>query len=232
MTPPATSRLLATFKQGLTRIGQSCSPSLLFQFQSTVNYLKVGRWMADHGFDFKARVANRHEVWNAVVREVGNQPVLYLEFGVDSGEATRYWAANLKHPKTLLHGVDSFEGMPTSGGPWAKGQFSTGGQIPEINDPRVKFFKGWFDQVLPDYIVPPHSTLILNLDADLYSSTAYVLQHLQPHIKKGTFIYFDEMNFHEHEPKAFHEFIAATGVKFTPVAADKTLTYVCFKCLG
>lgn len=232
MTPSATRPPFAAFKQVLTHLGQWCSPGLLFQFQATVNYLKVGRWMAEHGFAFKARVANRHQVWNSVIREVGSHPVLYLEFGVAAGEATRYWSANLSHPESRLHGFDSFEGMPTAGGPWAKGQFSTGGTIPEINDPRVKFFKGWFDQVLPAYTVPAHSTLILNLDADLYSSTAYVLQKLQPHIRKGTFIYFDEMNFPEHELKAFHEFIAATGLKFTPVSADRTLTYVCFKCLG
>ena len=39
--------------------------------------------------------------------------------------------------------------------------------MPVINDPRVKFFKGWFDQTLTTYSVLPHDVLVVNLDADL-----------------------------------------------------------------
>jgi hypothetical protein len=96
----------------------------------------------------------------------------------------------------------------------------------------VRFFKGWFNQTLPIYQLPAHDFLVINVDADLYSSTLYVLQTLRPHIQKGTFIYFDEMNHPEHEPKAFAKFLDETNLKFAPVAADKTLTYVCFRCVG
>jgi len=229
---PQPSRLLLTFKHALTVAGQWFSPRLLFHLQSTLNYLKIGQWMAARGFQFKNRVQNRRKVWDVIAREIGSQPVLYLEFGVAGGESIRYWAENLKHPESILHGFDSFEGMPETGGSWNKGQFSTGGKPPEVNDPRVRFFKGWFDQVLPTYSVPAHSALCLNLDADLYSSTIYVLQFLRPHIKQGTFIYFDEMNHPEHEVRAFDEFLKSTGLKFRPVAGDQTLTYVAFQCVG
>ena len=36
-----------------------------------------------------------------------------------------------------------------------KGLFSTNGQPPQIDDPRVKFFKGWFEETLPHYRPPP-----------------------------------------------------------------------------
>jgi hypothetical protein len=70
------------------------------------------------------------------------------------------------------------------------------------------------------------------MDADLYSSTIYVLTKLRPHIKPGTLIYFDEMNHLEHEPKAFDEFVAESGLKFRGVAADKTLAFVVLECVA
>jgi hypothetical protein len=63
------------------------------------------------------------------------------------------------------------------------------------------------------------------MDADLYSSTSYVLHHLRPYIRPGTLIYFDEMNHVEHEPKAFDEFMKGTSLTFRPVCADRTPTY-------
>jgi hypothetical protein len=144
----------------------------------------------------------------------------------------RYWSRVLKHPGTILHGFDSFEGLPEKGGLWAKGQFSTDGKIPQIDDPRVRFFKGWFNDVLPTYSLPPHETLVINMDADLYSSTIYVLRHLRPQIKSGTFIYFDEMNHMEHEPRALDEFMAESGLQFRVVCTDKTMAFVFFECIG
>jgi hypothetical protein len=70
------------------------------------------------------------------------------------------------------------------------------------------------------------------MDADLYSSTSCVLRHLRPYIRPGTFIYFDEMNHPEHEPKAFAEFMKETSLNFKPVCADRTLTYAFFECVG
>ena len=62
--------------------------------------------------------------------------------------------------------------------------------------------------------------------------TNYVLRHLRPHIKPGTFIYFDELNHLEHEPGALDEFMAQSGLKFRVVSADKTMAFVFFECVG
>lgn len=228
--PGARFRPLAAFKYLLTLIGARLSGHSLLQLQMVVNHLKIGRWMRDHHFTFSERLRDRHAVWDVVARQVRDRQVLYLEFGVFSGHSMRYWSRELKHPGAVLHGFDSFEGLPEEAGRWTKGQFSTGGRIPEIDDPRVQFFKGWFNEVLPTHSIPPHEVLVINMDADLYSSTIYVLQHLRPHIKPGTFIYFDEMNHMEHEPRAFDEFVAESGLKFRAVCADKTLTSVFFEC--
>ncbi len=220
------------FKELLTRIGPLLSSSRLRELQATVNYLNIGKWMAEQGFVVGRRARDREMVWDAIIREVRDKKVLYLEFGVNRGDATRHWSRELKHPESRLHGFDSFEGMPESGGPWSKGQFDNSGSVPQIDDARVSFFKGWFQDSLPGYQVAAHDALVINLDADLYTSTIYVLRHLRPHIRDGTFIYFDEMSFVEHEPRAFAEFMEETGLRFRLVRADKTLAFVAFQCVG
>ena len=221
--------MLALIKKMLTVVGARLSSHSLLQLQMTVNHMRLGRWMRDHGFTVSTRAPSRAAVWDAVARTVADREVVYLEFGVFEGDSMRYWSRALKNPHSVLHGFDSFEGLPERGGRWTKGQFTTEGRIPEIDDPRVRFFKGWFDQVLPTYTLPPHDLLVINMDADLYSSTIYVLRHLQDYIKPGTFIYFDDMNHMDHEPKAIDEFLSETGKKFRLVAADRTLAFVFFQ---
>jgi hypothetical protein len=198
-----------------------------------VNHLKLGRWMRDHRFQFDRIVPDRWEVFDVITSRVQDERVLYLEFGVFKGRTTRYWSAKLRNPDARLHGFDSFEGLPEEWADHGKGRiFNASGQVPVIADPRVQFFKGWFNQVLPNYVIPEHDRLILIMDADLYSSTSYVLHHLRPYIRPGTLIYFDEMNHVEHEPKAFDEFMNETSLTFRPVCADRTLTYAFFECVG
>lgn len=70
--------------------------------------------------------------------------------------------------------------------------------------------------------------LVLNMDADLYSSTAFVLKTLESRILPGTYIYFDEFNHRFDELRAFDEFIQNTGMKFSVVAATWSLAQVVF----
>jgi O-methyltransferase len=230
--PSNTPLILGLFKYALTLIGARLSRKQLIQVQGMSDYLRVGQWMKSRNFVFSKRAANRHAVFREIADRVASRKVLYLEFGVGMGRSMRWWSEALKSPEAVLHGFDSFQGLPEEGGPWYKGQFDTGGQMPVIGDSRVKFFKGWFEQVLPTYTVGPHEVLVVNLDADLYSSTIYVLRWLRPHLKPGAFVYFDEMNHMDHEPRAFDEFLNESGIQFKPVAAHRTLAYVAFECVG
>jgi hypothetical protein len=217
----------------LRKVGARLSGSQLYKLQAVLDHVKLGRWMEDHGFRFHGALRDRWDVFDVVISRVQDAPVLYLEFGVFRGRTTRYWSARLRNPNTRLHGFDSFEGLPEQWAGQASGRiFNAEGEIPVLPDPRVQFFKGWFDQSLPTYVVPDHDVLILILDADLYSSTSYVLRRMRGYIRPGTLIYFDEMNHVEHEPKAFHEFMSETGLTFRPVAADRTLTHAFFECVG
>jgi O-methyltransferase len=215
----------------LTLVGTRLSKRFLVQFEAAVNYVRIGHWCREHGFRMTRRAWKRQQVWATVIDRVRNQRVLYLEFGVAGGASMRYWSEQLTHSESLLHGFDSFEGLPEAGGPWSKGQFDAGGLVPQIADSRVRFFKGWFDQVLPGYNPPPHDVLVINMDADLYSSTIYVLRTLRPYMKPGVYVYFDELNHIEHEADAFDEFIRESGLHFKVVSADKTLAFVFFECI-
>jgi O-methyltransferase len=215
----------------LTIAGARLSREQILQIHAICNYLRIGAWMRDRGYIFERRVSTREEVWTAILKEVRDRRVLYLEFGVAYGNSMRYWSRELKHTESVLHGFDSFEGMPEEAGRWSKGQYGANGRMPEIDDPRVQFFKGWFNEVLPQYVPPIRDVLLVNMDADIYSSTRYVLNWLQPYMRPGTFIYFDEMNHVEHEPRAFDEFVESNGLRFKPICADKTLAFVSFKCV-
>jgi hypothetical protein len=226
--------ILQSFKQFLTMVGARMPARMLHQLQMIVNYMKLGRWMSENGFQIERRVPDRFAVFAAVAERVHEKQVLYLEFGVFRGASMRYWSSALKHPEARLHGFDSFEGLPEDfdvDGPYTKGTFDTRGGIPQIDDSRVKFFKGWFDEVLPTYQLPKHEVLVIVLDADLYSSTLCVLRHLRSFITPGTFIYFDDMSRPDHEPRAFKEFISESGLGFRLISADYSLNTVFFECV-
>jgi hypothetical protein len=212
----------------------SVNKRILQRFKLVVNYMKIGQWMSANDFHIEKRVSNRYTVFSSVADQVFNRKVLYLEFGVFKGASMRYWSNALKNPEAILHGFDSFEGLPEDfdvGGPYVRSTFDVGGEIPHIEDTRVHFFKGWFNEVLPTYQLPEHEVLVIVMDADLYSSTTYALNYLRPYIKQGTFIYFDNMSRPDHEPRAFAELIEDSSLRFRLVSADYSLNTAFFECV-
>jgi len=144
--------MIELFKQTLTRIGEHLSSESVRKFNAVVDYLELGRWMRAGGYDVTHRFENREELFDIVGVQIADREVLYLEFGVFTGDATRCWSKLLRHPRSRLHGFDSFEGLPHD---WLsnrpRGHFSLQGEIPQVDDKRVEFFKGWFEQTLPTF---------------------------------------------------------------------------------
>ncbi|HEV2499656.1 MAG TPA: TylF/MycF/NovP-related O-methyltransferase [Terriglobia bacterium] len=117
------------------------------------------------------------------------------------GAETRYRSKLLRNPSSKLHGVDTFEGLPENWLPdRPAGHFSTGGEPPKLHDPRIRIFKGRFEETLPGYALPPHELPVVNLDADLYASSSFVRSHLESAIRPGTYLQFDEFN-HQSIPR-------------------------------
>lgn len=219
------------FKELLTRVGARLSPRAIHNLNAALNYLEVGRWMQARGFDTSRRAGHRFEIYEQVARELGDAAVLYLEFGVHRGESIARWASLLPGRSCRFFGFDSFEGLPED---WTvedrKGTFSTGGAPPAIDDARVSFIKGWFEDTLPGFAPPPHARLVLHFDADLYSSTRTALLAFEPYMSVGTYLLFDEFSDRLHELRAFEEFWAARpGWRFRLVGCDRILARVAFE---
>jgi hypothetical protein len=206
----------------------------LHRIHRVLNYLEAGRWMHLHGYSLRSPDSNRYELFTRAAREFLDEHVLYLEFGVADGRTMRFWSGLLTNPRTKLHGFDSFEGLPTAwnlGGGLKAGAFSTGGRIPEIADPRVRVFRGWFSDTLRHYEWPAHDRLVVNVDADLYPSAVTVLDAVESHLQPGSVLYFDEFHHPADELRAFDEFLDRTGMKFELVGATPQLAGVMFRRL-
>jgi len=155
----------------------------------------------------------RERVWNATFADLGD--ILLLEFGVWQGASMRYFASLNRSPRSLFYGFDSFEGLPEEWRGMEAGRFSTAGKIPDIGDDRVRFVKGWFQDTLPPMMdeiaaAAEGRTVIVNFDADLYSSTLFLLFTLTARLKHFRFI-FDE--YAGHEARALYNFLQATGAR-------------------
>ncbi|MBK7626720.1 MAG: hypothetical protein IPJ16_05890 [Bacteroidales bacterium] len=147
----------------------------------------------------------------------------------------RDWLTINKNEFSRFFGFDSFVGLPTDwsklSGTKQKGCFTTYGEIPyELTlDKRVSFVKGTFQETLVSFIkqVELQEQLVINLDADLYTSTLYVLATLDKYIHPGTIIIFDEFTSGD-ECRALvdysgsflreYEIIAVSGISFQKVA--------------
>ncbi|MDQ2941969.1 MAG: TylF/MycF family methyltransferase [Chloroflexota bacterium] len=216
----------------LTRLGAVTPQRFVLFLRGGLRYVEVGRWMRSHRYAVPIRVDRRDELFALAASKVEGRKVLYLEFGVWRGDSMRAWMQLLR-PDAVLHGFDSFEGLPETFTTSAhKGTFGTGGRPPAVGDPRVSFFTGWFEETLPTYRPPDHEALVINMDADLYSSTVFVLRSLRDWIRPGTLICFDEFHIAEHEQRAFDEFVAEAGLRFRVLAADRSLSHVLFECSG
>ena len=223
--------LYPSLKQALSRVGSYLSPGLMHQINGVHNYLHVGWWMRHHGHEIPARFDDRPQLYRFLAKTV-SEPVTYLEFGVFQGDSLRCWSGLLQHPDSRLVGFDSFEGLPEK---WRmaadQGTFDLKGMMPVFEDPRVHLVKGWFSDTLPPFLTAfaPPDNLVVHLDADLYSSTIFVLDRLARYLKPGTMLIFDEFYDRDHEIRALEEFITRTGMTLECLGASFALTQVAFR---
>ncbi|WP_104734311.1 TylF/MycF/NovP-related O-methyltransferase [Hanstruepera ponticola] len=186
-----------------------------------------------HDFDKKygqhsAVLVSRNELYKYVNSIINNKAITYCEFGVFKGASIKYWSRLNTDKNSRFIGFDTFSGLPESWdnftGGLKKGTFDTNGQLPQIADKRVFFKKGLFQDTLPDFLFnyDPSNLLIINIDADLYSSTLFVLTKAHDIIKKDSIIIFDEFSSILHEFRAFEDYCSAYGVDFEVVAYTKS----------
>ena len=124
--------------------------------------------------------------------------------------------------QSFFWGFDTFVGLPEDWGSDKKGCYTNKGELPKTEDTRCGFKKGLFAETLPGFDLTPYKRLrkIIHLDADLYSSTLFVLAELRRDINKGDIIilddYFSPAKM-DHEFKGLDDFIKAYPLKFETV---------------
>ena len=155
---------------------------------------------------------------------------LICEFGVCDGHTINHIADRVS---CLVHGFDSFKGLPEAWRPgFDAGHFARQG-VPEVR-PNVRLHVGWFEATLPAWLDANAGQIaLLHIDSDLYSSARTVLETLRGRIGLGTVIVFDEFfnyrGFEAHEFRAWHEFLETTGAQAEGVAYNRIGEQAAFK---
>lgn len=160
----------------------------------------------------------------------------YLEFGVFTGGTIRFMAKRVGG--TVIHGFDSFEGLPEDWGGFQLGKsaFDVGGRLPRVPE-NVKLYRGWFNQSLPPWCAEnPGPIAFMHIDCDLYSSTKIIFDLLGERLQQGTIILFDEYfnyaNWRNHEFKAFQELVSERKLKYTYLAYARQQVAVRIDAVG
>lgn len=195
-------------------------------FTKLNQYLSYLSWVDEHNRfqDFNDYYNPRHtyqrrfELHQFIIdqKELAKTPISYYEFGVAGGDMIKFWTEKNTSSKSEFYGFDSFEGLPEEWENKGQGHFDQDGKTPDLNDDRVTFIKGWFqDSVYPFFRQHTVShKAVYHLDADIFSATLYVLFHLQPFIKPGDILIFDEFSSYEDEYKALEIFKRCIGKPF------------------
>jgi hypothetical protein len=165
------------------------------------------------------KFTNSQHCWSHCLNEMSKQGVI-LEFGVGNGFSMRYMAARTSLP---IIGFDSFMGLPEE---WnnlnPQGAYSTNGKLPANMPANCRCIVGLFQDTVSDFLRDFHESIaMVHLDADLYSSTIYVLRQLTSRLNSGVIVNFNEFagypEWEEHEAKALAEWLNETGKTVAPI---------------
>jgi O-methyltransferase len=197
----------------------------LFRYSPTLDRLNwTARWAKSVKSNGRCPMFDTRERMYAHLNDSlgSGSSIDYFEFGVAAGDSLKVWCGIHSHPKSRFFGFDSFHGLPTD---WKKGRekgcFSTGGKPPKIDDPRVVFVPGLFQESLPGFLAgfQQASPILIHNDSDLYSSTLFCLATLNRFIVMDTIIIFDEFYDALHEYRALCDYCEAFQRSYKIVAA-------------
>jgi O-methyltransferase len=202
------------------------------------SWFRFAHWRRLHPVERPADGKRRDRGWlyQSVIEkeDLRSEPIDFWEFGVFRGESLFAWLKNLPHPDSRFVGFDTFTGLPER---WRatepEGAFNMYGRIPETTDPRCKFEVGLFQETLLPFASRHDFSrrLVIHLDADLYSSTLFVLTTLAHFFKPGDIIFFDNFICSVDEFRAFENYVQAFRVKYEVLGAVQEYLRVCVKFL-
>ena len=200
-------------------------------FKFIANTLSLTKWIATqdkkgimNDFYTSRRVyGRRFDLYRYISETNGlsNKAIDYFEFGVAAGHSFKWWVDNSKNGSSRFFGFDTFEGLPEDWGTFSRSDMAS--SVPLMDDMRVKFFKGLFQNTVPGFLrgfSHQESNLkVIHFDADLFSSTLFALTTIAPWLRKGDILIFDEFNVPNHEFFAFRIFTESYYVKTRLIGA-------------
>lgn len=188
----------------------------------------VSKWISEHKdlvmTDFPTKKFDynkRFEIYKHILdHQVKDGAMDYFEFGVSKGVSFKWWNSEHTNPDSQFFGFDTFTGLPEDWGPLKAGSMSNGNEQPEIDGNRHSFYQGIFQDTLFKFLETynPGKKMVFLMDADLYSSTLFVLTTMSRYLKSGDIIIFDEFNVPLHEFKAFHEWSTTYYIDYEVIA--------------
>lgn len=200
---------------------------------------KLSRWRKNSGplrfndfYSPKWDYQKRYELYTFLLDNEGlDEEINYLEFGVAQGRSFRWWVEHSRNEDSEFFGFDTFTGLPEDWDLFEKGAMSAKGEVPSIDDSRVHFIKGLFQETLPDFLerFDRKKRNVIHLDADLYTSTLYVLTSLAPFLKTGDILIFDEFVVPQHEFLAFSNFVSSYYIDYELIAAANNYYFIAVK---
>ena len=203
--------------------------SLVFWRRYSVTFDRINRNPLNKKFATENQnvpiFTNRSNQWHHIYHEILHDlPIDYFEFGVFMGNSIREWINMSISPDSRFYGFDTFTGLPEH---WFKGfgksAFNVGGMMPDILDPRVTFVKGIFQDTLGNFLngFNRRNRIVVNMDADLYSSTLFVLLSMHHYLKEGDIIMFDDFLDPLGEFMAFRNYCQAYRIEPKLITAVK-----------
>lgn len=159
------------------------------------------------------------------------QPMDYFEFGVAGGASFKWWLNRNKQSDSRFYGFDTFDGLPEKWGPFAQGEMSHTLDSIDIHDPRASFYKGLFQQTLVPFLdtYKNERRKLIHLDADLFSSTVFVLSQFYRFLNDGDILVFDEFAVPMHEFRAWKIFTESFGVQYEVIGAANNYMFLAIK---
>ena len=226
---------MRSIKQGKTssffvRIGELLPGPLSRKISIIGERIALGSWFKSH---FKGEihpVSHRFELLSTGLQEL-KENFVYLEFGVASGDSMRHVADKAMEIEGVeLHGFDTFTGLSESHHDSVMiGSFNQFGALPQIKG--VNWHIGFFQETFfgdEDYL---ESKLFVMMDADLYSSTRYILEKIILKLKDGDLIYFDDLHIPNQERLALSEALRK-GLKLKLVGRSAEGRSALFRIIG
>lgn len=228
-------KFLKSFRTKIKHGIIKCGLGPIEQIEILYYLFKLGKWIKKN--NCSVILKSRFDLYNYVNNQLlKNTPIDYLEFGVYKGESLNFWSKINKNKNSRFFGFDSFKGLPNH---WKgffsnlpEGEFDTQGEPPTIEDKRVSFIIGFFQDTLKEFLdnFSPQNQLIIHIDADLYSSSLFVLTCLDRYLHPGSIIIFDEFASAHNEFRSFLDYSRAYNKSVEIIAAvNKTYNKVALR---